>query len=84
MVAAYSAMGRFAEAFRSGDFPPQTAARMLERWAASAKVTQEDWTAAMVPLWVADEVEYGYTSEQDVVAAVNECLAHFAAVRRAG
>jgi hypothetical protein len=38
----------------------------------------------MVPIWVADEVEHGYTSEHDVVESINRSLAHFAAVRRAG
>jgi hypothetical protein len=83
-VAAYAVIERFAEAFRSGDVPPQAAALMLQRWAASANVNQDDWTQAMVPIWVADEVEYGHTSEQDVVESISKCLAHFAAVRRAG
>ena len=82
-VAAYSAIERFADAFRSGDVSLKTAALMLERWAASANVDQDDWTKAMLPIWVADEVEYGYTSKQDVVESISKCLAHFAAVRRA-
>ncbi|MDQ3441600.1 MAG: hypothetical protein M3478_14755, partial [Planctomycetota bacterium] len=64
-MAAYSAIDRFAEEFRSGGIPPNAGARMLEKWAASAKVNQDDWTAAMIPLWVADEVEHGYTSDED-------------------
>jgi hypothetical protein len=81
-TAAYSAIDRFAEAFHSGSIPPQAAARMLERWAASVKVNQHDWSEAMEPSWIAREIEYGYTSEQDVIASVNKCLTHFASLRR--
>ena len=68
------------EFFASAD-PPL--ARKLARWAASAKVNQDDWTEAMVPTCAADEIEYGITSEQDVIAAIDRCLKHFATLRRA-
>jgi hypothetical protein len=83
-AAAYSAIERFAEAFRSESIPAQTAAQMLRRWAASACVNQDDRTQAMIPTWMADEVEYGYTSDQDVIEALNDSLAHFASKRGAG
>jgi hypothetical protein len=53
-----------------------TAARMLERWAASSKVNQEDWSEAMLPTWVADEIEHG-NAARDVAEAVGRCLQHF-------
>ena len=83
ILAGYSAIDRFAEGFRTGGIPAQTAARMLRHWAASAKVNQDDWSAAMMPTWIADEIDCGHASEQDVIASVDTCLAHFAAVRRA-
>ena len=84
MIAAYSAIDRFAQAFRTGGIPAQTAARMLERWAASATVNEDEWSAAMMPRLIASEIECGHASEQDVIASVDECLAHFEALRRAG
>jgi hypothetical protein len=84
MIAAYSAIDRFAEAFRVECMPAQTAARILERWASSAKVNQDNWSEAMMPSWIAVEIGCGHASEQDVIASVKKCLAHFAAVRRAG
>jgi hypothetical protein len=83
-AAAYSAVDRVAEAFRSGSVPPQAAARMLQRWANSARANQHDAEQAMAPSWYADEVEYGYTSEQDVIDALNTAFAHFATMRRSG
>src|SRR5687767_10003565 len=58
VAAAYSALERFAEVFRAGKMPPQRAALMLQRWAGSANVNQDDVTHAMTPLWLADEIEY--------------------------
>jgi hypothetical protein len=83
-VAAYSAIDRFAEAFGSEGIGAQTAAEMLQRWASSAKINQEDWSAAMMPYWIASEIDCGHAREVDAIAAVRQCLAHFAAVRRAG
>ncbi len=82
MTAAYSAMDRFAEKYRAGGVPAQTAARMLERWASGAKVNQGEWERAMMPSWIACEIDCGHASEQDVIASVDKCLAHFAAIRR--
>jgi hypothetical protein len=84
MAAAHRAIERLAEAFGSGGIAGSAAARMLKRWAASAKLNQDDWTRAMRPVWVADEVEYGYATERDVVEAVTKCLDEFSAGRRRG
>ena len=54
-------------------------ANMLAIWAGSAKVNPDDWTAAMLPSWVADEVPYGNTTDQQVVESVDNCIAYFAA-----
>jgi hypothetical protein len=82
MLAAYWAIDRFAGAFRRGGMAARTAAHMLERWASSVKVYHDDWLKAMTPSWVAVEIDCGHASEQDVIALVDECLAHFAAMRR--
>ena len=80
-AAAYSAMDRFAKEFQvNGSFTSEEAAHMLAAWAGSAKVSQEDWNAAMMPSWVADEVPYGYTTDQQVVESIDDCVAHFTAV----
>ncbi len=84
VVAAYAAIERFAKEFHiSGRFKPEQAAQMLVVWAGSAKVSQDDRTAAMVPSWVADAVPDGYTSHQGVVESINNCIARFAAIRAA-
>jgi hypothetical protein len=84
MMAAYSAIDRFGEALRAGGMGARTAARMLELWASSVKVYHDDWLKAMTPSWIADEVDCGYVSEQYLIRSVEECLVHFAAVRREG
>jgi hypothetical protein len=84
MVAAYSAIDHFAKAFRLEGIGAETAAEMLQRWASSAKINQDEWSAAMMPSWIASELGCGHASEEDVIASVEKCLAHFAAVRRAG
>jgi hypothetical protein len=83
-AAAFTALDRFAEAFRAAKISPRRAALMLQWWAASANVNEEDRTQAMIPIWVADEIEYDNASEWDVVETINRSLAHFAAVRRTG
>src|SRR5262245_49345206 len=47
MIAAYSAIDRFAQVFRTGGIPTRMAAQMLGRWAASARVNQDEWSEAM-------------------------------------
>ena len=81
VVAAYGAIERFSKEFQVNvRFTSAEAAHMLAVWAGSAKISQDDWTAAMVPSWVADEVPYGYTTDQQVVESVEDCIARFAAV----
>ena len=80
LVAAYAAIERFAMEFKAnGRFTSEAAAQMLAVWAGSAKVNRDDWTAAMVPSWVAGDVPYGHATDQQVVEAVDACVAHFAA-----
>jgi hypothetical protein len=84
MLAAYSAIDRFAERLRTDSVCAQTAAGMLLRWASSAKINQDDWSAAMMPHWIEVEIDCGHASEEYVISSVNKCLAHFAALRQAG
>lgn len=81
LVAAYAAIEGFAKKFQAnGRFTSQKAALMLAIWAGSAKVNQDDWTAAMVPSWVAGEVPYGHATDQNIVKSINACIARFAAI----
>jgi hypothetical protein len=77
--AAYAATDRFADEFqRKGKFTSPEAANMLTIWAASAKVDEEVRSAAMTPQWIADEIPFGNAKDQDVVGAIDECIARFA------
>jgi len=77
--AAYAAMDRFAQEFQvKGKFTSRQAANMLTIWACSAKIEEEDRLAAMMPYYIADEVPFGNATDQDVVDAIDECIARFA------
>ncbi len=82
MTAAYSALDRFAQTFQLGNLPAPAAASMLQVWASHSRLSIDDLTEAMTPVWIAQELEFGYTSEQGVLTAINSCLAHFAVARR--
>ena len=56
MVAAYAAVNRALGAFAAGQVSPAQAALMLHRWAFHARVNEDDYTQANVPLWTADEI----------------------------
>jgi hypothetical protein len=70
--AAYVAMGRLAASFRAGHLTTMDATHKLRLWATRAHVNEEDAQRAMVPDYVADEVDYGYLTEADVAQAVQE------------
>jgi hypothetical protein len=74
VTAAYAAIERFSEGFTSGRISALSAARMLEIWAASAGVSHDDWTSAMVPSWIASEIGDGHASEDDVVSSIQRFL----------
>jgi hypothetical protein len=81
LVAAYAAIERFGKEFEAnGRFTSKEAAHMLAIWAGSAKIGQDDWTTAMVPSWIADDVPYGYATDQQIVDSIRDCIAHYAAV----
>ena len=78
MAAAYAALERFAKEFQTlGRFTSAEAAHMLARWAGSATLSQDDWKAAMLPSWLADEVPYGHATDQQVAESIKNCIAHF-------
>jgi hypothetical protein len=80
-VAAYAAIEQFGREFEAnGRFTSKQAAYMLAIWAGSAKIGQDDWTTAMLPSWIADEVPYGNATDQQVIESIHDCIAHFAAV----
>ena len=80
-AAAYAAIERFAKEFKTnGKYSSAEAAQMLAVWAGSAKVSQDQWTDAMVPSWIADEVPWGYTTDQQVVESIDRCIARLSAV----
>jgi hypothetical protein len=83
MTAAYSALDRFAQTFQLGKLSIPAAASILHVWASHSRLKDDDdWTWAMVPFWSAQELEFGHTSQEDVLSAINRCLAHFAARRQ--
>ena len=81
LVSAYAAIQRFGKEFEAnGKFTSKEAAHMLVIWAASAKVGQDHWVRAMMPSWIADDLASGYTTDQQVVESIHDCIAHFAAI----
>jgi hypothetical protein len=65
----------------SGKISTRSAARILHLWAVSAPTDERGWIKAMLPLWIADAIDDGYTSEDDVYKSIHECLDYFAGVR---
>ena len=82
IAAAHAAMSRLAELYESDQITPEVTAQMLRQWASSAKVSYDDWSAAMAPGWTAEDAELGHASRWDVVRSINRCLGHFFAKRQ--
>lgn len=80
-VSAHAAIQRFASEFEVNcKYTSKEAAHMLAIWAESANIGQDDWVRAMVPTWIADDVASGYTTDQQVIESIRDCIAYFTAV----
>lgn len=80
VAAAYAAMDRFAMEFQvKSNYSSQQAAQMLVIWATYANLSEKDFSMALTPTWLADELNhpYGKNSDLQVIEAINACIAYF-------